>query len=138
MKRRFNQVSTHWPRNVEEVQEWLRRVEIFEQVNWDVEVLDYGAVTRLLDDDFVFDWTPVCTSQYNAVAALTGIVHVHPADRGMCPVQAPVNPSTTYTPSSPGTVGRLLSVLPPSNDSERMELEPDDSEPDDLEQDSTE
>lgn len=126
---------------MEEVREWLRRVEIFEQVNWDVEVPDYGAVTRLLDDDLVFDWTPVCTSQYDAVAALTGIVHVHPADRGVCPVQAPVNPSATHTPSSPSTVGRPPSVLPPSTDSEGMESEPDDLEDDsedDSEQDITE
>lgn len=54
-------------------------MQTFEEVNWTVEMPDYSAVKHLLDDDFVWDWTPTCTRQYDAVVAMSGVVHVkHP------------------------------------------------------------
>ena len=62
MKRSFDQVSSDRPKTVEEVREWLRRVELFEQVNSEMDLPSYGAVTHLLDDDFVSEWSPACNS----------------------------------------------------------------------------
>lgn len=81
MKRRFESISSSRPGTVEEVRDWLHRVELFEQVNWDLVMPYYGAVTHLLDDDFMWDWSPACTHQYEAVAELTGIFHVLSSER---------------------------------------------------------
>lgn len=64
------------PKNVEEVQSWLRRVQLFEEVNWDITLPDYSAVKNLTDVDFVWNWTPSYTRQYNAAAQMTGILHM--------------------------------------------------------------
>ena len=116
MKQRFEDMSVDRPRTVEEVRDWLRRVELFEQVNWDVDMPSYGAVTHLLDDDFVWCWSSTCERQYEAVVQLTGVAHVAPWNRAEPPVEPPSH--FTGGPSSPGTVGRPPSVLPASEDSE--------------------
>lgn len=96
MKRRFEEMSSHRPGTVEEVRNWLRKVELFGQVNWDVELPSYGAITHLLDDDFVWDWSPTCTRQYDAVAQLTGVVHGRGECRGPRPPSPPLTPTQQY------------------------------------------
>lgn len=119
MKRSIDQVSSDRPETVEEVREWIRRVELFEQVNWEIDIPTYGAVSHLLDDDFVWDWSPACTAQYNAVVELTGVRHVHPHDRAVRPISQYAPPNACNTrPSSPTVVGRPPSVLLTPSDSE--------------------
>lgn len=116
MKRRFEEMSSHHPGTVEQVRQWLRRVELFQQVNWDVELPSVGAIMHLLDDDFVWDWSPTCTRQYDAVAELTGVVHVEGVCRAPRPIDPP--PHSDGKPLSPGTVGRPPPVLPTSPDTD--------------------
>ena len=117
MKRTHEHMSSSRPGTVSEVREWLRRVELFEQVNWDVDMPPYGAVTHLLDDDFVWDWSLTCSAQYDAVAELTGVLHVNVSDRAVRHSQAPIDSAAASTPSPPGTVGRPPSVVPCGSDS---------------------
>ncbi|KAG0574503.1 hypothetical protein KC19_VG266500 [Ceratodon purpureus] len=79
MKRVYGEISHGGPCDVVGVRAWLRRVQLYAEVNWETELPSYSAITHLIDDDFVFDWTPLCSRQYEAVAAVTavtGIVHV--------------------------------------------------------------
>ncbi|KAG0572754.1 hypothetical protein KC19_VG122100 [Ceratodon purpureus] len=75
MKRVHGVLSHPPPVDVEGVRSWLRRVKLYEEVNWEAELPSYAAVEHLLDDDFVFEWTPLCTRQYEAIVRLTGVVH---------------------------------------------------------------
>ena len=111
MKRRFESISSSRPGTVEEVRDWLHRVELFEQVNWDLVMPYYGAVTHLLDDDFMWDWSPACTHQYEAVAELTGIFHVLSSERPPPRSEAAPNGGAPTQPSSPRSVGRPPSVV---------------------------
>lgn len=118
MKRRFDAMSVQRPSTVEEVREWLRRLELFEQVNWNLDIPPYGALTHLLDDDFVWDWSPTSEAQYEAVANLTGVFHVRPEDRPLRPPQMQVEALGARTSSSSSSVGRPPSVVPTGSDSE--------------------
>lgn len=51
-------------------------VKLFEEVKWELELPCYSAIAHLLNDDFMFEWTPMCTRQYDAIMELTGVVHV--------------------------------------------------------------
>ncbi|KAG0572527.1 hypothetical protein KC19_VG102600 [Ceratodon purpureus] len=102
-------MSPLYPNNVEEVRLWLRRVQLFEEVNWEMELPSYSAIVHLTNDDFVFDWTLLCGRQYEAVAQLTGVVHITKEDLLPDYVQEPL---LLHRSVSDGvTVGRPPLVL---------------------------
>ncbi|KAG0594591.1 hypothetical protein M758_UG091000 [Ceratodon purpureus] len=47
----------------------------------------YVAVSHLLDYDFEWNWSPACTSQYNALVELNGFQHMSASERPLRPLE---------------------------------------------------
>ena len=75
MKRCHEVMACDRPRALPELKTWLRRVQLFEEVNWETPLPDHSALKELAAGRTEWDWTPACNEAYYDVVAHTGILH---------------------------------------------------------------
>ncbi|KAG0574747.1 hypothetical protein KC19_VG287500 [Ceratodon purpureus] len=77
MKQSYDVMSLDCPQDMPELQMWLRRVQIFEEVNWDAVLSDYCCLKELAVAGTYWEWSPACNTTYHNVVQQTGILHAH-------------------------------------------------------------
>ena len=63
------------PRNVEELSQWLERVQRHEDLDGEEQDFpEYSSLSMLLDPDFAYVWTPACTAEFQNLILASGII----------------------------------------------------------------